>query len=156
VKEIIMNVNGIRRRWTTARFLGVIIFCCTPVAAQSNVDKAWGVLSNGLAEHNAEHRAKAVQALRLLPEDHKAEELAEKALGDSAPPVRAAAADALGAMNAKKAVPKLQAALKDTEAQVVFAAAAALYQMQDPAAYRSTTQFFPVRRRVARVWSNRR
>jgi HEAT repeat protein len=130
-----MNLKSIPGRRTAAPLVYFTILCCAPVAAQSNVDKAWGVLNKGLAEHSAEHRAKAVHALGLIPENSKAQEFAEKALGDEAAPVRAAGAGALGAMNAKGAIPKLKAAVKDTDAQVVFASAASLYQMNDHSAY---------------------
>ncbi len=110
-------------------------FFCGHLAAQNNADKAWSVLASGLVEKSVDHRSKAVHALGLIPGNAKAQDLAEKALGDSSAPVRVAAAHALGAIGAKTAIPKLHAALKDTEAEVVLAAAASLQRMQDPAAY---------------------
>ena len=122
-------------RYQEAQVVCVVFLVCANLAAQSNADKAWSVLSTGLAEKSDDHRSKAVHALGLIPGNAKAQGLAEKALGDGSAHVRAAAADALGTMGAKAAIPKLHAALKDTEAAVVFAAAASLHRMQDPAAY---------------------
>jgi HEAT repeat protein len=54
-------------------------------------------------------------------------------LGHDAPDVRAAAAEALGALGAADAVPALQAALKDPASEVRSAAAVALHRLGDPA-----------------------
>lgn len=54
-------------------------------------------------------------------------------LGHAAPDVRAAAAEALGALGAADAVPALQALLKDPASEVRSAAAIALHRLGDPA-----------------------
>jgi HEAT repeat protein len=57
--------------------------------------------------------------------------MAENALADSNPKVRAAAARALGPMAAVSSVPKLKAALNDKEPAVVLAAAHSLFLLGD-------------------------
>ncbi|HYI92352.1 MAG TPA: HEAT repeat domain-containing protein [Bryobacteraceae bacterium] len=89
----------------------------------------------GLAEHSVEPRSRAVHALGLIPANPRAQEQAQKALGDHSGLVRSAAANALGAMGAKAAIPKLMAALKDKDVEVVLASAASLHRLQDPGAY---------------------
>jgi HEAT repeat protein len=103
--------------------------------AQPHVDKAWGILNGAAADSNADKRAAATSVLGLLPKDSKAQALAEKGLKDEKPQVRAAAADALGAMHAMSAVPLLKAAVHDQDVTVVLAAAHALYVMKVPDAY---------------------
>jgi len=99
------------------------------------VEIAWTVLQGGVLSSNAERRVKAIRALELLPHNRKAERWAEKALSDGNTDVRAQAAAVLGSMNAIGAKSQLHNALKDKEVKVVIAAAGALYEMKDPAAY---------------------
>jgi len=61
--------------------------------------------------------------------------MAEKALGDQRPEVRAAAAAALGDANWRASIPKLQEALKDDDPSVALAAAHSLDLMHDDSAY---------------------
>ncbi len=116
----------------------VAVLACAVVAgaAQSPRDKAWDILKNGAAEHSTEGRAMAIRVLGLVPNDRRALGMALTALGDEKAEVRAAAADALGQMHAKSALPKLRAALDDKDNSVVLAAASALKEMHDPEAYR--------------------
>jgi HEAT repeat protein len=81
-------------------------------------ERAWLILQQGLANKRAEKWANAVHALRLLPNNAKAQRMAEDALADENPTVRAAAARALGAMGAASSVLKLKAALNDKEPQL--------------------------------------
>ena len=60
--------------------------------------------------------------------------LAEKALSDPSPAVRAAAATTLGRIGLPASIPKLQEVLKDKESEVVFSAAGALHVLGDPMA----------------------
>jgi HEAT repeats len=89
--------------------------------------RAWLILQQGLTSNRAAKRANAVHALRLLPHNPRAQEMAENALSDSNPKVRAAAARALGPMGAMSSVPKLKAILNDKEPTVVLAAAHSLF-----------------------------
>jgi HEAT repeat protein len=93
--------------------------------------RAWLILQRGLANKRAERRANAVHALRLLPNNQRAETLAASALADQSPKVRAAAARALGPMGVVSSVPKLKAALNDKEPAVVLAAAHSLFLLGD-------------------------
>src|SRR5438132_11789480 len=60
-------------------------------------------------------RANATRVLGLVRNDVKATKLAEKALSDPKPEVRAAAAAALGDMNSRRSIPKLKKALDDKD-----------------------------------------
>jgi len=98
-------------------------------------DKAWSILDAALKDKSADKRAKAVHALGLMTKDAKAIKLAQAALSDPQAVVRTSAASALGKLHAKSALPSLRQALEDKETDVVFAAADALTEMDDPAAY---------------------
>jgi hypothetical protein len=98
---------------------------------QTPTERAWLILQQGLANKRAEKRANAVHALRLLPNNPRAQEMAENALADQSPNVRAAAARALGPMGAVSSVPKLKAVLDDQEPAVVLAAAHSLFLLGD-------------------------
>jgi HEAT repeat protein len=97
--------------------------------------KAWDILQTGAAEKSVEKRSDAIHALGLLPNDNRAREMAEKALGDSKPEVRAAAAIALGDMLSRASIHKLTATLSDRDPAVVLAAAHSLLVLRDHAAY---------------------
>jgi HEAT repeat protein len=91
------------------------------------------MLRSGVNQKNTGKRMQAVRALRLLPGDSEATEMAENALRDRNPNVRAAAASALGLMGAKEAIPALKKATLDEKPAVVLAAAHALELLNDPA-----------------------
>ena len=95
--------------------------------SQTPTERAWLTLQQGLTNKSAGKRANAVRALRLLRNNLKAEKMAENALADQSPKVRAAAARALGPMGAVSSVPKLKAVLNDKEPAVVLAAARSLF-----------------------------
>jgi HEAT repeat protein len=105
-----------------------------PVA--DDVSRAWTILEQGAANTNASTRAKAVEALGLLVKDNRSRQLAEPKLRDDAPAVRAAAATAIGQIGLTTSAPALKEALRDNEADVVFAATAALLHLGDADAYR--------------------
>lgn len=104
-------------------------------ASVSSVDQAWTILKDAAESKNSDKRVKALEALALLPANHRAEEMAIKALSDPSANVRAAAASTLGQMGDSAARPKLRDALNDKEIKVVIAAGNALYALKDPAAY---------------------
>ncbi len=106
----------------------------TPQAASTPPtprQKAWGILHDGASDKSLEKRTKAVRALALLPGNPEATAMAEKALGDETPEVRAAGASALGVMLSKASIPKLKTALADQEPSVVLAAAHSLLLLKD-------------------------
>src|SRR5512144_840065 len=103
------------------------ILCCVSLAqAQAPVDKAWGILKQGVSDKSFETRANTFRALALLVNNPTAQSMAEKALSDERAEVRTAAASALGQMGAKSSIPKLENAARDKDVGVVFAATDAL------------------------------
>jgi HEAT repeat protein len=102
-------------------------------SAETPAETAWGVLQNAAADKSADKRAKAVRVLGLIIRDPKAAAMAEGALKDEKADVRAAAAAALGEMDAKSSVPNLRKALSDKEPKVVLAATRSLLQLKDDA-----------------------
>ncbi len=106
--------------------LGTLLPAASSSDSQAPTERAWLILQQGLASKSAEKRANAVRALRLLPDNLKAQAMAENALADRSPKVRTAAAKALGRMGAASAVPKLKEVLNDKEPAVVLAAAHSL------------------------------
>ena len=112
-------------------FLGTLLPAETLPASQTPTERSWQILQQGLSNKRAEKRANAVHALRLLPNNPRAQMMAENALADPNPNVRAAAARALGPMGAVSSVPKLKAVLDDKEPAVVLAAAHSLFLLGD-------------------------
>jgi HEAT repeat protein len=103
--------------------------------AQTPQQQAWRILQTGATEKRSEVRALAVGTLGLMLHNPRAAALAEKALEDEKPDVRAAAARALGQMLNTASIPKLRKALADEEHSVVLAAAHSLVQLKDPSGY---------------------
>jgi HEAT repeat protein len=107
----------------------------TPTTTQSPREQAWTALKPGLVNSNIEKRTRAVADLGLLPDDPQALDAGLTALKDPKPEVRAAAAQALGEMEAKGAIPQLKEALKDTDPSVILAAGHALISLKDDDGY---------------------
>jgi HEAT repeat protein len=99
------------------------------------VESAWSMLRQGIMDDSADRRAKAILALGLITRDGQAEALAEHALADQSGTVQSAAASALGQIGMASAAPKLRVLLNENDLSVVLAAANALYELKDPAAY---------------------
>ncbi len=97
--------------------------------------QAWSVLYTGLADGSVDKRVTAVQVLGLLPGDTKAQLAAVLALKDEKPEVRAAAAQALGDMKDKGAIPRLMDLVNDKDAGVIMAAAHSLIALGDNRGY---------------------
>jgi len=97
--------------------------------------QAWKLLRTGVRSSKTDERATAVRVLSLLRGQPEAVTMARKALTDSKPKVRTAAAMALGQMHATSSIPQLKEALADPEVSVVLAAAHSLLLLKDPAAY---------------------
>jgi HEAT repeat protein len=104
---------------------------CVPSFAVSGQQKAWAMFEAAAKSTNASQRAVGIRALGLLRENARARKLAEGALTDDKPEVRAAAATALGQMHATESIPKLQKLLVDDRISVVMAAAHALRDLKD-------------------------
>ena len=105
------------------------------LAAPGSQQQAWTLLKSGANEKSFERRAAAVGALGLLRHDRMAAEIAETALDDARPEVRAAAARSLGEMGWRPAIPELRKALNDKEDSVVAAAGQSLVELKDSAGY---------------------
>src|SRR5690348_17141766 len=86
----------------------LLITCTGPLLAHTPQQQAWNILRTGVNEKNTGKRTQAVRALRLLSDDPEAVEMAEKALHDQKPQVRAAAATALGLMRSKVSIPEVK------------------------------------------------
>ena len=100
-------------------------------ASEAPAERAWLVLQQGLTSKRAARRTNAVHALRILAHNTRAQDLVEQALDDPDPKVRAAAARALGPMEAVSLQPKLKGLLNDKEPFVVLAAAHSLFLLGD-------------------------
>jgi HEAT repeat protein len=116
---------------TTFAIAAALLPAAPPYRSQAPTARAWAILQQGLTNKSAGKRANAVHALRLLPHNPRAQEMAESALIDPSPKVRAAAARALGPMGAESSVPKLKAVLNDREPALVLAAAHSLFLLGD-------------------------
>ncbi len=103
--------------------------------AQTPQESAWTTLDGGLANKSWEKRARAVNVLGELTGDRKAEEAALAALKDEKADVRGAAAQALGEMGAKSAIPELSNMIDDPEPSVILAAAHSLIILGDNSGY---------------------
>ena len=100
-------------------------------ASEVPTDRAWLILQEGLTSKRAAKRTDAVHALRLIVHNSRAQDMAEQALTDPDPKVRAAAARALGPMEAVSSEPKLKRLLIDKDPAVVLAAAHSLFLLGD-------------------------
>jgi HEAT repeat protein len=123
------------------QFAGYLVLGCAGAVslwAQASTDdiespkhKAWDMLETAAFSKVATERTNGIRALGLLRENARARELAENALKDPKPEVRAAAATALGQMHASESIPKLEHALSDAKIPVVMAAANSLRELKD-------------------------
>jgi HEAT repeat protein len=102
--------------------------CCQ---AKSLSAAAWDVLAGEIRSDGESHRAAAVSALALVGNREDTLPLLEGALDDKRPTIRKDAALALGDMRANSAAPKLRVLLDDSSPDVGFAAANALWKMDD-------------------------
>lgn len=110
------------------------VLLTVPSNAASGKKKAWGMFETAAKSNSATQRSIGIRALGLLRDNAHARELAEGALTDDRPEVRAAAATALGQMHAVESVAKLQKLLEDKRMTVVMAAAHSLHDLKDDAA----------------------
>jgi HEAT repeat protein len=131
------NVKGLIAPLARPRsaVLLVLLAHAGSLLAQPPQQQAWNILRAGVNDKSTGKRTQAVRALRLLPVDPEASEMAQRALQDQKPEVRVAAANALGLMGSRVSIPGLKKALSDRKPSVVLAAAHALQVLNDPAGY---------------------
>ena len=116
--------------------LTLLLAAVVPCVPQASSSKAWTVLQAGLSNSNTDNRTVATRLLGGLTKNAQAQDLALKALSDNRPEVRAAAAEALGNMQAKSAIPKLQKLVQtEQDAGVAIATGRALVALGDPLGY---------------------
>jgi hypothetical protein len=104
-------------------------------SATNPKDQAWQILGDACTGDKTGDRATAILVLGLIPNDARSARLAQKALTDERPEVRAAAAAALGDMQSRASIPKLKVAMEDQDPSVALAAAHSLDLMHDNSAY---------------------
>ena len=95
-------------------------------------ERARQILEKGLADGNPDKRKEAVIALSLEGTNGDVFSRLEAALDDKDVNVRLAACASLAALKYKQSVPPLEKALKDKVPEVSFAAAKALYELDQP------------------------
>src|ERR1700738_3347502 len=89
-----------------------------PKARESRKAEAWQILGDACTADRTIARVTAIRVLGLMPDDAKAQGIAEKALADDKPQVRSAAAAALGDMKWRTSIPKLKKALNKDDPSV--------------------------------------
>ncbi len=105
------------------------------LAGEPQVDQAWKILKAGASSASYKTRIRAIRALEVAGRNPVAEQMAIAALKDSNPEVRVAAIIALGSIGSNAAATEIKKVVPKSDAETVYAAAAALYQLNDPAAY---------------------
>jgi HEAT repeat protein len=113
--------------------VALLLAAVVPGVSQASSAKAWTVLQAGLSNSNTDNRTVATRLLGGLTKNAQAQDLALKALSDDKPEVRAAAAEALGNMQAKSAITKLHKLVEtERDAGVVISVGRALIALGDP------------------------
>jgi HEAT repeat protein len=133
--QMTLFIGAINKTYTRPAVLLVLLAHAGALFAHTPQQQAWDILRAGVNQKNTGKRTQAVRALRLLPGDAEATKMAQMALQDRKPEVRAAAATALGLMGSKESTPELKNALSDRKPAVALAAAHALQLLNDPAGY---------------------
>src|SRR5258706_10318900 len=112
------------------RFL--IAFLLTMTALWAQPDKtAWDLLNKGMLDKSVEKRRLAIGAVASVGLDAEAVRLLELALHDQDASIRQMSAAGLGEISAKQSIPALKTVLEDSNNEVAFAAAKALWQLGD-------------------------
>ncbi len=123
-------------RFGSAAFLVIeLLTGCNLAFGQAPAQRAWDILEKGHDSHSTKERLNAVRALGVLPGNSHALTLAEQAISDKKPDVRAAAALTLGRLGSFHSIPLLKEELKDKNVRVVFAASSALLSLGDRSGY---------------------
>jgi HEAT repeat protein len=118
---------------TGAAFGQIAESVSTPIL--STGDRARGLLDNSLKDKNPDTRMHAVQALGLASANEPYLSQLEAMLGDKDVPVRLAAITSLVDLKNQRTVPTLLRALDSDVPEVSFAAAKALWALDDPSGH---------------------
>jgi HEAT repeat protein len=102
--------------------------CCK---SKSLPAAAWDTLAEDIRSDRESHRSAALAALAVIGRRDDTLPLLESALEDKHPSIRKNAALALGDLQARSSAVKLRNMLDDPSPEVSFAAASALWKMQD-------------------------
>jgi len=109
----------------------ILLLSTAPLLAQPD-KTAWEVLKQGLAEKNVDKHRQALTAIGSIGPVPEGVQLVEQALKtDMDPLIRQTAAAVLGQMKSTQSIPALKAAMDDSEGEVAFAAAKALWDIGD-------------------------
>ena len=115
----------------------VLLWCHVPARGQkpdtAPTAHALEVLRLGAADRDPDTRRQVAFALSLSRTSAPMNSLVEGLVKDNDSLVRQAALDSVGELGDRKLAPAAAAALNDDVAEVVFAAARALYRLHDPA-----------------------
>ena len=114
-------------KFTSSMFM---LLATLPLLAQPE-KTAWEVLKQGLTEKNVDKHRQALTAIGSIGTMPEAVQLLEQALKDPDPLIRQTGAAELGQMKSRESIPALKAAMDDSDGQVAFAAAKALWDMGD-------------------------
>jgi len=121
----------------TALVSVIALLCQVPAGGSKPVagekPHALEVLKNGAIDHDPDTRRQVAVALSLGRSSDAVNAIVTALIKDADSYVRQAALDTAGELGDKKLAPAAQAALNDDVAEVVFAAARALYRLHDPA-----------------------
>jgi HEAT repeat protein len=110
----------------------LIAFLLTMTGLWAQPDKtAWDLLNKGMLDKSVEKRRLAITAIASVGLNDEAVRLLELALHDQDPSIRQMGAAALGEISAKQSIPALKTALEDSNNEVAFTAAKALWQLGD-------------------------
>jgi HEAT repeat protein len=142
-------IEVINKTCTRSAVLLVLLAHTGALLARTPQQQAWDILHAGANQRSAGKRFQAVRALRLLSGNPEAAKMAQTALQDRKPEVRAAAATALGLMGSEESIPELKNALSDRKPAVALAAAHALQVLNDPAGYQVYYQVLTGERKSA-------
>jgi len=128
----------------------LIALLLTMTALWAQPDKtAWDVLSKGMLDKSPEKRRQAITAIASIGPVPEAVRLLEQALHDQDAAIRQIAAAGLGEIKAKQSVPALKTVLEDSNGDVAFAAAKALWELGDRSGRTVIEEVFTGARKIA-------
>jgi HEAT repeat protein len=127
-------VKTVSAKFSAAAILAGSLILPFPIRAQSdNVQTAQSILDVGLSSREPSERVEAISATGMIAKSDAVRKRVESFLDDKDANVRIAATETLADLGFKESAPALENTLNnDTVPEVQFAAAKALYKLQDP------------------------